>query len=80
MFDMLNAEADTEMNESEPDTTAEKRVFDRKNAEVKDGFYLCNTCNEPVCKATLKESRWLSQRFLTGSHKNCDIQPFLKPK
>ena len=80
MFDMLNAEVDTEMDESEPDTTAEKRVFDRKNAEVKDGFYLCNTCNEPVCKANVDKHRNLSQLFSRGAHKNCDIQPFLKPK
>ena len=63
LFDMLNAEVDTEMDESEPDTTAEKRVFDWKNAEVKDGFYLCNTCDKPVCKATLKEGRAMSQFF-----------------
>ena len=65
---MLNAEVDTEMDESEPDTTAEKRVFDRKNAEVKDGFYLCNTCDKPVCKATLKESRCISGFFIKGAH------------
>ena len=80
MFDMLNANAD----ESDPDTTEEsaneKRVFDRKNAEVRNGWYVCNTCKGPVCEATEKASRWLHKYYSKGRHKNCNKPPFLKPK
>ena len=32
---------------------AEKRVFDRKNAVVKDGNFICNICLKPLTKDNL---------------------------
>ena len=79
--------ADSAMEESKDEPTREsesavktKRVFDRRNALVKDGYYICNTCKEPVCKATKKTNRNLFQFFSIGAHKDCKEQPFLKPK
>ena len=31
--------------------TKTKREFDRENAVVKDGYYICNKCDQPVCLA-----------------------------
>ena len=59
--------ADSAMEESKDEPTREsesevktKRVFDRRNALVKDGYYICNTCKEPVCKATEAKHRYLA--------------------
>ena len=36
---------------SRPEDTKTKREFDRENAVVKDGYYICNKCDQPVCLA-----------------------------
>ena len=38
-------------NISRPEDTKTKREFDRENAVVKDGYYICNKCDQPVCLA-----------------------------
>ena len=37
--------------EVRPEDTKTKREFDRKNAAVEDGNYICNKCDQPVCLA-----------------------------
>ena len=51
--------AGSAMEESNDEPTREsesavktKRVFNRRNAAVENGNYVCNTCKLPVCKAT----------------------------
>ena len=79
--------ADSAMEESKDEPTREsesavktKRVFDRKKAAVENGYYVCNTCKEPVCRANDRH-RNLSRAFTSGAHKNCiNEPPYLKPK
>ena len=63
--------ADSAMEESKDKPTREsesevktKRVFDRRNALVKDGNYVCSVCRKPVRKGHI------SQQF-DHSHKAC---------
>ena len=39
--------------EVRPEDTKTKREFGRENAVVEDGYYICNKCDKPVCKATV---------------------------
>ena len=59
---------------------AEKRVFDRENAVVEDGKFICNKCKRPVCSVTQGTNRNLYQYFTKGAHKDCDKWPYLKQK
>ena len=49
---------------SRPEDTKTKREFDRENAVVKDGYYICNICLRPLTKDNL------SRQFRT-THTNC---------
>ena len=66
--------------EARPEDTKTKREFDRENAVVKDGYYICNKCGEPVCLATVDPHRNMSQFFSKGAHKGCNDWPYLKQK
>ena len=50
--------------EVRPEDTKTKREFDRKNAVVKDGYYICNICLRPLTKDHI------SRQFST-THANC---------
>ena len=67
-------------NISRPEDTKTKREFDRENAVVKDGYYICNKCGERVCVATEETDRNLYQYFSRGAHKDCNEPPYLKQK
>ena len=66
--------------EVRPNDTKTKREFNRQNAVVKDGNYICNACGEPVCKATEETDRNLYQYFSKGAHRGCNEWPYLKQK
>ena len=51
-------------NISRPEDTKTKREFDRENAVVKDGYYICNICLRPLIKDHL------SQQF-NRAHRSC---------
>ena len=50
--------------EARPEDTKTKREFDRENAVVKDGYYICNICLRPLIKDHL------SQQF-SRAHRTC---------
>ena len=50
--------------EARPEDTKTKREFDRENAVVKDGNYICNICLRPLTKDHI------SRQFST-THANC---------
>ena len=66
--------------EATKDTTVEKvekckrrdKIF-TKGALVRDGFYICNSCDKPVCR---RDHRHIARSFQTQNHKNC--KPVLK--
>ena len=71
--------ADSAMEESKNKPTREsesevktKRVIDRKKAVVENGYYICFTCDEPVCKATTKTNRNLLRYFTRVAHADCN--------
>ena len=52
-------------------------MFDRENAVVEDGKFICNKCKRPVCSS---ERVNLAQYYRKGAHKDCDEWPYLKQK
>ena len=60
----LAAHSKQVFNISRPEDTKTKREFDRENAVVKDGYYICNICLRPLIKDHL------SQQF-NRAHRAC---------
>ena len=65
--------------EARPEDTKTKRVIDRENAAVEDGYFICNTCRKPVCLVT-KAKRNLLRYFTRKAHADCNKWPYLKQK
>ena len=78
--DEATSEDEAAAGEATKDTTVEK-VEKRKRREkivtegalVRDGRYICNSCDEPVC---LVNQRNIARAFRLYAHKQCD--PVLK--
>ena len=68
-------------SETEEDATKDTTVGKRKRRDkivtkgalVRDGFYICNSCDKPVCR---RDHRHIARSFQTQNHKNC--KPVLK--
>ena len=67
---------DATAEEATKDTTVEKRKrrekIVTKGALVRDGYYICNSCDKPVCRL----HNHIARAFQRKVHKNC--KPELK--
>ena len=65
---------DATAEEATKDTTVEKRKrrekIVTKGALVRDGYYICNSCDKPVCLENDKH-RNIARAFRLFGHKNC---------
>ena len=72
--DLQQPMEDATMEEATKDTTVEKRKrrekIVTKGALVRDGYYICNSCDKPVCLENDKH-RNIARAFRLFGHKNC---------